>query len=94
MIEIQTSFEIEIPNVAVSATGSICLFLPADWDVNEALSHCEKALLTLLHTRFKDLYADKNFPRSFNMMATRLAIRPDVHQLPKPEDYFEPFLEL
>ena len=91
MIEIQTSFEIEIPHVAVSESGNICLYLPADWDVNDALSQCEQALLSLLHTRFKDLYADKNFPRSFNMAADRLAIRPDVQQLPKPEDYFRSF---
>lgn len=91
MIEIQTSLELKAPVVAVCERGNICLYLPSDWDINDALTHCEQELVSLLRTRFTTLFADRKFPRNFNMEANRLAIRPDVQQLPKPEDYFRYF---
>jgi hypothetical protein len=91
MIEIQTSTELEAPAIAVCERGNICLYLPSQWDITDALNHCEQELLSLLRTRFTTLFADRKFPRSFNMTADRLAIRPDVDHLPKPEDYFRYF---
>jgi hypothetical protein len=91
MIEIQTSTELEAPAVAVCERGNICLYLPSQWDINDALNHCEQELLSLLRTRFTTLFADRNFPRSFNMTADRLAIRPDAQQLANSEAYFKYF---
>ena len=94
MIEIQTSLNIDEPVVAVCKAGNICLYLPSHWDINEALTYCEQDLLSLLHTRFKALFADKNFPRNFEMAADRLAIKPNMEQLPSRQIYFENFLDV
>lgn len=67
--------------------------MPADWDINDALSFCEQDLLQLLHSRFKNLFADRNYPRVFRMTGERLSIKPDDSCLTDSEFYFERFLE-
>ena len=93
MIEIQTSTEIEAPSVAVCLGGNICLYMPAHWDINEALAYCEPELLSLLHKRFKALFASDDYPRVFGMVAERLSIQPDFAKLPNPVNHFEGFLD-
>ncbi len=93
MIEIQTSTNLSVPRVAVCHAGNICLYLPADWDVNDALAFCESGLLGTLHSRFKVLFAERDFPRIFGMVDDRLSIKPDDSQLPNHNTFFEGFLE-
>lgn len=94
MFEIQISADLQKPSIAVCPGGNICLYLPADWDINEALTSCEPDLLHLLHIRFKALFADSDYPRNFYMTGDRLAIQPDLEQLPNREVYFEKFLDI
>lgn len=91
MIEIQTSTEIAVPSVAVCPAGNICLYMPAAWDVNEALAHCQHELLDVLHSRFKELFAEREFPRVFRISGERVAIKPDLSHFPNSEDYFDRF---
>lgn len=93
MIEIQTSTELGTPMVAVCKEGNICLFMPADWDINDALAFCEQDLLQALHKTFKNLFADRDYPREFRMLGERLSIRPDPNYFPGSEVYFDRFLE-
>lgn len=93
MIEIQTSTEMAEPTVAVCSAGNICLFMPADWDVNQALAYCERDLLMLLNKRFKALFADSEYPREFRMFDDRLSIKPDPNYFLGSDFYFERFLE-
>lgn len=92
MIEIRTAAGIAIPSIAVCHGGNISLFLPEHWDINEGLAYCEQELLSLLHQRFKTLFADRDFPRVFHMAGERLVIKPDSGQLPNHEEFFDKFL--
>lgn len=93
MIEIRTTTEMAKPMVAVCREGNICLFMPADWDVNDALNFCEQDLMMMLHKRFKTLFADSEYPREFRMFGERLSIKPDSNCSWGSERYFERFLD-
>lgn len=93
MIEIQTSIQLSVPTIAVCQAGNICLYLPADWEISEALLFCEQELLEALKHRFKILFSDRNFPRNFGMTLDRLSITPNISELPDQKAYFENFLE-
>lgn len=93
MIEIRTTAETAIPSVAVCHGGNISLFLPVNWDINEGLAYCEQELLSLLHQRFKTLFANRDFPRVFHMAGEWLVIKPDPEQLPNHEEFFDKFFD-
>lgn len=76
MIEIHLGEEFKIPSVFLSHEGTITLRFPVDMKIEDALSHCQDELIQNFREVFCKLFGDREFPREFQMVDSRIIIRP------------------